>query len=193
MGSFDEELAAVLGQDFGTCLSPGNHLFSSSTLINITPIITSVETPSPSELPPPKLPQPNNFSNFLTIQGLPNPDQTSSTPIILNFGTANSPENPRQANARHSNPDEEAYNIVSEILSSEEQRKCAQHLEKPSRVRQPSKTYDHIIAERKRREQLSQRFVALSSIVPGLKKVNSFFFIINKGPFYLSHLCDFYL
>lgn len=41
-----------------------------------------------------------------------------------------------------------------------------------ARTRPPSQTYDHIIAERKRREQLSQRFVALSAIVPGLKKVH---------------------
>ena len=34
-----------------------------------------------------------------------------------------------------------------------------------------SQTQDHIIAERKRREKLSQRFIALSAIVPGLKKV----------------------
>ncbi|KAH7440927.1 hypothetical protein KP509_03G016300 [Ceratopteris richardii] len=32
---------------------------------------------------------------------------------------------------------------------------------------------DHIMAERKRREKLSQRFIALSAIVPGLKKVCS--------------------
>ncbi|XAR52981.1 hypothetical protein NMG60_11021339 [Bertholletia excelsa] len=31
---------------------------------------------------------------------------------------------------------------------------------------------DHIIAERKRREKLSQRFIALSAIVPGLKKMD---------------------
>lgn len=30
---------------------------------------------------------------------------------------------------------------------------------------------DHILAERKRREKLSQRFIALSALVPGLKKV----------------------
>jgi hypothetical protein len=30
---------------------------------------------------------------------------------------------------------------------------------------------DHIIAERKRREKLSQRFIALSALVPGLQKV----------------------
>lgn len=37
----------------------------------------------------------------------------------------------------------------------------------------PPHTQDHIIAERKRREKLSQRFIALSAIVPGLKKVLS--------------------
>ncbi|GKV23799.1 hypothetical protein SLEP1_g33494 [Rubroshorea leprosula] len=35
-----------------------------------------------------------------------------------------------------------------------------------------SHTHDHIIAERKRREKLSQRFIALSAIVPGLKKTD---------------------
>ena len=33
-----------------------------------------------------------------------------------------------------------------------------------------SQTEDHIMAERKRREKLSQKFIALSAIVPGLKK-----------------------
>ena len=37
-----------------------------------------------------------------------------------------------------------------------------------NRLSQPQ---DHIIAERKRREKLSQRFIALSALVPGLKKV----------------------
>lgn len=32
-------------------------------------------------------------------------------------------------------------------------------------------THDHIMAERKRREKLSERFIALSALVPGLKKV----------------------
>lgn len=38
-------------------------------------------------------------------------------------------------------------------------------------TRPPSQAQDHIIAERKRREKLSQKFIALSAIVPGLKKV----------------------
>lgn len=35
----------------------------------------------------------------------------------------------------------------------------------------PPSYQDHIIAERKRREKLSQKFIALSSIIPNLKKV----------------------
>lgn len=35
-----------------------------------------------------------------------------------------------------------------------------------------SNTTDHIIAERKRREKLSQQFIALTTIVPGLKKMD---------------------
>ncbi|CAD6206476.1 unnamed protein product [Miscanthus lutarioriparius] len=35
-----------------------------------------------------------------------------------------------------------------------------------------SQNQDHILAERKRREKLSQRFIALSQIVPGLKKMD---------------------
>lgn len=41
----------------------------------------------------------------------------------------------------------------------------------PKRGRTTSNNQEHILAERKRREKLSQRFIALSAIVPGLKKV----------------------
>lgn len=61
-----------------------------------------------------------------------------------------------------------------------------------------SQAHDHIVAERKRREKLSQRFIALSALVPGLKKVPKFkqccvnlpFFIIGYSEFtafYLSY------
>lgn len=33
---------------------------------------------------------------------------------------------------------------------------------------------DHIIAERKRRQKISQQFIALSALIPNLKKVNVF-------------------
>jgi len=45
--------------------------------------------------------------------------------------------------------------------------------------RNPMQARDHVIAERKRREKLSQRFIALSSILPGLKKVLYNIYCIN--------------
>ncbi|CAN0920908.1 Transcription factor bHLH25 [Linum grandiflorum] len=40
------------------------------------------------------------------------------------------------------------------------------------RIRMSQQSQDHVIAERKRREKLSQKFIALSAIVPGLKKMD---------------------
>lgn len=80
-----------------------------------------------------------------------------------------------------SNPHEEAvvvpevfrsYNISSEDAAPPR----VQPSKKKGRVRPPSQTYDHIVAERRRREQLSQLFVALSALVPGLKKVINYLF-----------------
>ncbi|CAI0405427.1 unnamed protein product, partial [Linum tenue] len=39
-------------------------------------------------------------------------------------------------------------------------------------TRSPLSAQDHVIAERKRREKLSQRFIALSAVVPGIKKMD---------------------
>jgi len=37
----------------------------------------------------------------------------------------------------------------------------------------PGPVQDHIIAERRRREKINQRFIELSTVIPGLKKVSS--------------------
>ncbi|KAK7255178.1 hypothetical protein RIF29_28582 [Crotalaria pallida] len=40
------------------------------------------------------------------------------------------------------------------------------------KVRSSSETLDHIMAERKRRRELTERFIALSATIPGLKKID---------------------
>ncbi|CAI0430709.1 unnamed protein product [Linum tenue] len=54
-------------------------------------------------------------------------------------------------------------------------------------TRSPSHAQDHILAERKRREKLSQRFIALSSIVPGLKKMDKAS-VLGDAIKYVKHL-----
>ncbi|CAA2970107.1 transcription factor bHLH18-like [Olea europaea subsp. europaea] len=55
-----------------------------------------------------------------------------------------------------------------------------------ARLTQPQ---DHIIAERKRREKLSQRFIALSALVPGLKKMDKAS-VLGDAIKYLKQLQD---
>ncbi|XP_061339406.1 transcription factor bHLH25-like [Gastrolobium bilobum] len=40
------------------------------------------------------------------------------------------------------------------------------------RARSSSETHDHIMSERKRRQEMAEKFIALSSIIPGLKKID---------------------
>ncbi|KAK7386175.1 hypothetical protein VNO78_26208 [Psophocarpus tetragonolobus] len=47
------------------------------------------------------------------------------------------------------------------------------------RDRSNSQTQDHIMAERKRREKLSTMFIALSAIIPGLKKMDKLSIVSN--------------
>lgn len=52
-----------------------------------------------------------------------------------------------------------------------------------------SQAQDHIMAERKRREKLSQRFIALSALVPGLKKV-----LVSIAMYtFLFRFCEFHI
>ncbi|CAA3014850.1 transcription factor bHLH18-like [Olea europaea var. sylvestris] len=186
LDTFDEELNALLGED----LSPGNNSSSSLNLIpscsSISSLCTSpgMEPPQISFEPPPKQQKPNNYYDYC----MPNFESAASTtPIILNFSNSNSPtRSPQQYNLSSLNPEEKA--AVSEALRSpEEVIKTAQTTKKNGRVRPPSQTYDHIIAERKRRELLSQRFVALSALVPGLKKVDKTS-VLGDAIKYVKHL-----
>ncbi|KAL3813728.1 hypothetical protein ACJIZ3_014996 [Penstemon smallii] len=173
MDSFEEEFAAVFGQNFHHSVSAGVDKNSSSS--------------STSKLIEPEQKQENVYSKF---DGVLNPadHQASSTPIILNFG--NSSHSEKVDNGGYLNPEEEA--AVSEIfksynVNSESIQFRAKPKKKKSRVRPPSQTYDHIIAERKRREQLSQLFIALSAIVPGLKKTDKSS-VLGDAIKYLKHL-----
>ncbi|KAL0332385.1 UNVERIFIED_CONTAM: Transcription factor [Sesamum calycinum] len=91
---------------------------------------------------------------------------TYSIPIILNFGNSNpTPENPQHV-PEPLNSEEEA--VVSQALAAQ----GSEPTRRTSRPRPPSQTYDHIMAERRRRELLSKRFAILSGMVPGLTKTD---------------------
>jgi len=51
--------------------------------------------------------------------------------------------------------------------------KINQQINGVKKGRSSSQCIDHIMAERKRRQELSEKFIALSATIPGLSKVNS--------------------
>jgi len=57
---------------------------------------------------------------------------------------------------------------------------------KNKRVRSSWEIQGHIMSERKRRQEMAERFIALSATIPGLKKVSPCFFFI----LYMQH-CDY--
>ncbi|XP_051115343.1 transcription factor bHLH18-like [Andrographis paniculata] len=187
MDSFNEDpMAAILQQELydSNALSAGGGSPSYDTPINVLETCNSLHK-SPSH----KLQKTNDSPNFSTIQ--PN---NSSAPMILNF--SKSTEKPSQLNSgvRPLNSDEEAavseaLRSHGEFLDSDEQLLVtrAQTVKKPSRVRPASQIYDHIVAERKRRQQLSQHFFTLSTLIPGLKKMDKTS-VLEDGIKYLKHL-----
>ncbi|GFP87527.1 transcription factor bhlh19 [Phtheirospermum japonicum] len=62
--------------------------------------------------------------------------------------------------------------VRSQGLNTKNSENAKRPTKKKTRTRQPEQVYEHILAERRRREQLSQLFIALSAIVPGLKKTD---------------------
>nr|QJQ51166.1 bHLH transcription factor bHLH3.9 [Gardenia jasminoides] len=157
--SIVDGLFGACGDDLHNCLSTkGNSSISPiiatnnstsricvSAVIEAPPIVTGRPTQQQN---------PNGY-NWSTIHNFPSFDQPSSSPMLLTFGALN--------------PGDDK---VCDVLTSNGSFNSKKGKENWGRTRSPSKTYDHIIAERKRREYLGQLFLSLSSILPGLKKMD---------------------
>ncbi|KAL3618929.1 hypothetical protein CASFOL_037157 [Castilleja foliolosa] len=106
--------------------------------------------------------------NFPTITPLIQRNYNNK-PIITN----NNPSKlPRTNPAVINNNDDSAAIFLPPHEQVENAKRISRATKKKTRTRPPDQVYEHIIAERRRREQLSQLFIALSAIVPGLKKTD---------------------
>lgn len=148
---------------------------------------SSVEECQNSFERPPKQTKANSWDSGLTEHV--SPKLPSSSSHILSFETSNSLQAcPKRFHGKLDYSLQPKDEVVSQFdthvpsisKGSVENQYCA-----PKGTRGTKRTYsttgtqsnaqDHIMAERKRREKLSQRFIALSAIVPGLKKVSVIF------------------
>ncbi|KAE8715762.1 Transcription factor bHLH18 [Hibiscus syriacus] len=87
------------------------------------------------------------------------PKASSSSSHIISFNNSNSP--PAVSQQQH------GLDCDVKPNNNEVSKRVMRSL-----TRTPLNAQDHVIAERKRREKLSQRFVSLSALIPGLKKTD---------------------
>ncbi|KAL6012764.1 hypothetical protein ACLOJK_003253 [Asimina triloba] len=181
-----QQIAAALGEDFQHSLSSdSSYSYPSFSCSTIEASNSLIERPAKQLRT-----SPSSWNSCTTDVSIPD---AASPPKMLSFGS----QNPSTIHNQqfygglvdgHIKPKDEAASSITsalprEMLISQGSLMNQSYLSKsgngskrvsvPSTpARPPSHTQDHIIAERKRREKLSQRFIALSAIVPGLKKMD---------------------
>ncbi|XP_038883438.1 transcription factor bHLH18-like [Benincasa hispida] len=96
-------------------------------------------------------------------------DSSSSTSQIISFENFSNSKCGKGSVGAKIEMDYESVNISESYWNNNEKswKKCSSSMN-----RNPLHAREHVIAERKRREKLSQRFIALSALIPGLNKVD---------------------
>ncbi|MED6159123.1 hypothetical protein PIB30_039445 [Stylosanthes scabra] len=143
--SFEEMLRSFNDESFSPKLS------SSSSVLSFKShqILSFDNSDSLSSSPP------NNSSQFYGLKNTLNQNQEME--VSLPFQTT-----PNNNNNNNNN------NNIDSLKTQNWEAKSSSTLGK----RSPSHAQDHIIAERKRREKISQSFIALAALIPGLKKMD---------------------
>ncbi|KAJ8486576.1 hypothetical protein OPV22_019061 [Ensete ventricosum] len=100
-----------------------------------------------------------------------------ASPSFLSFGNQDSLHDPPQLYMNSGKGVVEPQKEIKSLFShgstwSEDTLEFQRQEKKGMGSRPPSSAQDHVIAERKRRERLNQQFIALSTIIPGLKKTD---------------------
>ncbi|XVF15351.1 hypothetical protein REPUB_Repub09cG0144600 [Reevesia pubescens] len=98
----------------------------------------------------------NSWNSCIT-ENIPPKASSSSSSHIISFNNSNSSPVISQ----------QYYGLECDVKPKNEVSKRVSSL-----TRTPLHAQDHVIAERKRREKLSQRFISLSTLIPGLKKTD---------------------
>ncbi|KAE8695983.1 Transcription factor bHLH18 [Hibiscus syriacus] len=119
----------------------------------------------------------NSWSSCITENQIPPPPPTkaassSSSSHIISFGNSNSSPAAISRQFYDVEPKTEAGNYWDGNMGYRREQYCSSKSGQVSRSRSPIHAQDHVIAERKRREKLSQSFISLAALIPGLKKTD---------------------
>ncbi|MCL7050676.1 hypothetical protein MKW94_023818 [Papaver nudicaule] len=184
MNTIDEfsaqQIAAALGEDFTRQSFSSNQSFSSYPYMETTTSTTADHQRCAKQLK--TIDSWNSYrstSDYIN-QHISTPPESSSPSNFLSIDRNghHSPMDPLQASqvrgnvVGHVNPKEEVVSPGKNTNSSSKGNQQGRKRTAAMANNQQTCTQDHVMAERKRREKLSQRFIALSALVPGLKKMD---------------------
>lgn len=153
-----------------------------------------MENPQTATESPPKHPKSSGNCSPTSCTTDHTSTKGSSSSSLISFNYSNPPPPPATTTSEQSYygldclkppKNEVDYDIENMILlppnfishgNSYETHKCLPKFEQSFRrfgaiTRSPMHAQDHVVAERKRREKLTQKFIALSAVLPSLKKV----------------------
>ncbi|KAL0907214.1 hypothetical protein M5K25_025768 [Dendrobium thyrsiflorum] len=166
---WDDDLHQTLSSE-SQSLNPAatitSNTFSSSSSIDSSHAAMAADERSK------KMTKTKSWDSFATLQKTILPP-TVSSPSILSFGRPDSPNDSSELykNLVMATVEEGKGNSLKRgyqtMAAAPGKKKASAAASRPS-----SHNQEHIMAERKRREKLSQRFIALSAIVPDLKKMD---------------------
>ncbi|XP_020217690.1 transcription factor bHLH25 [Cajanus cajan] len=166
----------------GSPESNSSYQFNSESTPNCFPVESLDQSYSPARPITKRL---KKFSTLnTTCAGDLTPHKVSASPYsqLISFGHFNAPSGapkqfdnyvkPKIENTYSENMDFSAF--VSQGSYEDKSFLSSDNLTNQPVIttRNPIQAQEHVIAERKRREKLSQRFIALSAILPGLKKMD---------------------
>lgn len=177
MNNLDDGFATAMGENFRQSFSSESYCtsypaFNSKNTNTTTLSNSSIETISQNSLKTPKTT--NSWNSGVADQQYVSQKPSSSSHILSFQNSSSLPANPKQFYTTLDSSLELKAEDGSLISKGYVENPKPSHGNKRtySMTRTPPNAQDHIIAERKRREKLSQRFIALSAIVPGLKKMD---------------------
>ncbi|KAI9166093.1 hypothetical protein LWI28_026123 [Acer negundo] len=179
--SCDQDIADALGLSENFKQSFTSESYSSYSVLNETSTQTRIEKPS-------KQAKTNSWNSSTTTAEYLSPISSPTSQFLSFEQPTSSPKHfYRNLDSSYKQKDEAVSSHENNIhfpryLGSENSLDSQNYATQAninhgtkrtySNTKTPSMTKDHILAERKRREKLSQRFIALSAIVPGLKKMD---------------------
>ncbi|KAK4260238.1 hypothetical protein QN277_003381 [Acacia crassicarpa] len=129
------------------------------------------QNPQSIIIAPPPAPTPNKSattSKLISFEQSNNNNNNNAHRFYNNLGSNDKLETPKEESVLNF----QSLSRQGAYFEDINKRLTATNMADKAETRNPPQAQDHVLAERRRREKLNQKFIALSSVIPGRKKMD---------------------